>query len=78
MSTLYENSDWSKEDMGVVTEPMKIEMIQRYKDILSTEKIGYYRKEMEQKEKEGHPVSYIDMWGLAIEHLIYEMGEYPL
>ncbi|XP_076141332.1 cytosolic phospholipase A2 zeta-like [Alosa pseudoharengus] len=71
MSTLYENSDWSKKDMGVVTEPMKIEMIQRYKDILSTEKIGYYRKEMEQKEKEGHPVSYIDMWGLAIEHLIY-------
>ncbi|XP_076149270.1 cytosolic phospholipase A2 zeta-like [Alosa pseudoharengus] len=71
MSTLYENSYWSKEDMGVITEPMKIEMIKRYEHILSTEKLRYYKKEMKQKEKEGHPVSYIDMWGLAIEHLIY-------
>ncbi|XP_042562072.1 cytosolic phospholipase A2 zeta-like [Clupea harengus] len=71
MSTLYENADWSQGDLGVVTEPMKVEMIKRYQDILSTERLSYYREEMGQKEKDGLPVSLIDMWGLAIEHLIY-------
>ncbi|XP_031434720.1 cytosolic phospholipase A2 epsilon-like isoform X2 [Clupea harengus] len=71
MSTLYENADWSQGDLGVVTEPMKVEMIKRYQNILSTERLSYYREEMGQKEKEGLPVSSIDMWGLAIEHLIY-------
>ena len=71
MSTLYENADWSQGDLGVVTEPMKVEMIKRYQNILSTERLSYYREEMGQKEKDGLPVSLIDMWGLAIEHLIY-------
>lgn len=71
MSTLYEDSHWSKRDITAVTGPIKTEMIQRHEDMLSTEKISYYRKEMKQKEKEGHLVSYVDMWGLVIEHLIY-------
>ncbi|XP_031435047.1 cytosolic phospholipase A2 zeta-like [Clupea harengus] len=71
MSTLYENADWSLGDLGMVTEPMKVEMIKRYQNILSEEQLSYYWEEMGQKGRDGLPVSPIDMWGLAIEHLIY-------
>ncbi|XP_048104851.1 cytosolic phospholipase A2 beta-like [Alosa alosa] len=66
MSTLYDTSDWSQKDISVVTEPMKVEMIKRYQDIMSTEQLRGYREEMDLREKEGVPVTYIDMWGLAI------------
>lgn len=71
MSILYENPDWSQGDLSAITEPVKNEMIKRYQDLLSTEQLFYYIQEMNEKEKEGHPVTYIDMWGLVIEHLIY-------
>ncbi|XP_062375468.1 cytosolic phospholipase A2 zeta-like [Sardina pilchardus] len=71
MSVLYDNADWSQGDLSTITEPIKAEMIKRYQDILSTEQLSYYFEEMNLKEKEGHPVTYIDMWGLAIEHLIH-------
>lgn len=35
------------------------------------EKIKYYHQEMEEKEKQGHLVSYIDMTGLIIEELLF-------
>ncbi|XP_041920742.1 cytosolic phospholipase A2 zeta [Alosa sapidissima] len=71
MSILYENANWSQGDLSTITEPIKTEMIKRYQDIVSTRQLSYYFEEMNHKEKEGHPVTYIDMWGLAIEHLIY-------
>ncbi|XP_063047278.1 cytosolic phospholipase A2 zeta [Engraulis encrasicolus] len=71
MATLYQDSDWSHKDIGLVSEPMKREMPGRYQDILSSELLSYYMKEMGEKEERGFLVSYIDMWGLAIEHLIW-------
>ncbi|XP_063047121.1 cytosolic phospholipase A2 zeta-like [Engraulis encrasicolus] len=70
MSTLYRDPDWSHKDINSVSEPMKLEMPARYQDILSTKQLKYYKKEMGEKEEKGFLVSYIDMWGLAIEHLI--------
>lgn len=37
----------------------------------SFEKMQYYRKEMAQKKQEGHLVSYIDMLGLILEHVVF-------
>ncbi|XP_062375525.1 cytosolic phospholipase A2 zeta-like isoform X1 [Sardina pilchardus] len=71
MSILYQNADWSQGDLSMIIEPVKTEMIKRYQDILSTDQLSYYFEEMNLKEKEGHTATYIDMWGLAIEHLIY-------
>ncbi|KAL2083394.1 hypothetical protein ACEWY4_021167 [Coilia grayii] len=71
MSTLYQDPDWSHRDITVFSEPMKKQMTERYKSMLSTKQLRYYMKEMDEKEKKGFPVSYIDMWGLVIEHLIY-------
>ncbi|KAL2083395.1 hypothetical protein ACEWY4_021168 [Coilia grayii] len=71
MSTVYQDPDWSKKDISLFTEPIKNEMHSRYQRVFSTTQLRYYRHEMGQKEKNGFPVSFVDMWGLAIEHLIY-------
>uniref|UniRef100_A0AAR2JDA5 Phospholipase A2 n=1 Tax=Pygocentrus nattereri TaxID=42514 RepID=A0AAR2JDA5_PYGNA len=39
--------------------------------LFSPRLLQYYSSELEQREREGHPVSLIDMWGLFLEQLIF-------
>ncbi|KAL0169325.1 hypothetical protein M9458_033921, partial [Cirrhinus mrigala] len=55
MASLYGDANWSNNDINGVMESVKKE---------------HYKAKMEEKAKEGHLVSLIDMWGLAIEYLV--------
>ncbi|XP_056623795.1 cytosolic phospholipase A2 zeta-like [Triplophysa dalaica] len=76
LSTLYGDPNWSKTDMVKIIESAKKEISKSTFSIFSLEQLGYYREKMKEKEKEGHLVSLIDMWGLAIEYLI--QGKNPM
>ncbi|XP_055028390.2 cytosolic phospholipase A2 zeta-like [Misgurnus anguillicaudatus] len=76
LASLYGDSNWSKSDIIKFIESSKKEISKSTFSIFSREQLSYYKKQMDEREKEGHTVSLIDMWGLAIEYLI--QGKKPL
>ncbi|KAM9345082.1 cytosolic phospholipase A2 zeta-like [Symphorus nematophorus] len=71
MSTLYQDANWSQQDMDSFISASKEQLTKHVKSAFSPGKLQYYRKEMAEKKKEGHTTSLIDMWGLILEHLVF-------
>uniref|UniRef100_A0A673ID89 Phospholipase A2 n=1 Tax=Sinocyclocheilus rhinocerous TaxID=307959 RepID=A0A673ID89_9TELE len=70
MASLYGDANWSNNDLNGVMESVKKEISKSVFSIFSPEQLRHYKEKMEEREKEGHLVSLVDMWGLAIEYLI--------
>uniref|UniRef100_A0A671RRQ4 Phospholipase A2, group IVF, tandem duplicate 2 n=2 Tax=Sinocyclocheilus anshuiensis TaxID=1608454 RepID=A0A671RRQ4_9TELE len=70
MASLYGDANWSNNDLNGVMESVKKEISKSVFSIFSLEQLRHYKEKMEEREKEGHLVSLVDMWGLAIEYLI--------
>ncbi|KAK7901745.1 hypothetical protein WMY93_018514 [Mugilogobius chulae] len=70
LSTLCQHEDWSHSLESVIRQN-KQQMTKSTLSAFSMEQMKYYYSEMEQKEKQGHLVSYIDMAGLILEHLVF-------
>ncbi|XP_055028389.2 cytosolic phospholipase A2 zeta [Misgurnus anguillicaudatus] len=75
LASLYGDPNWSESDIIKFIESSKKEISKSAFSIFSREQLLYYKKKMEERGKEGHTVSLIDMWGLAIEYLI--QGQKP-
>ncbi|KAK5853525.1 hypothetical protein PBY51_014670 [Eleginops maclovinus] len=71
MSTLYQEDNWSQEDMDSIISASKEQMTKSVLSAFSYEKLQYYSEETAQKEQEGHHVSLIDKAGLILEHLVF-------
>ncbi|KAL1257757.1 hypothetical protein QQF64_011001 [Cirrhinus molitorella] len=67
MASLYGDANWSNNDLNGIMESVKEEIS---KSVLSVFSLERYKERMEEREKQGHLVSLIDMWGLAIEYLV--------
>lgn len=50
-------------------ESVKKEISKKMLSMFSLEQLREYKEKVEEREKEGHLVSLIDMWGLALEYL---------
>lgn len=50
-------------------ESVKKEISKKMLSMFSLKQLEEYKKKVEEREKEGHLVSLIDMWGLALEYL---------
>ncbi|XP_052000966.1 cytosolic phospholipase A2 delta [Xyrauchen texanus] len=70
MASLYGDANWSNSDLNEVMESVKKEISKSVFSVFSLEQLRHYKEKMEEREKEGHLVSLIDMWGLAIEYLV--------
>ncbi|KAB5562006.1 hypothetical protein PHYPO_G00013010 [Pangasianodon hypophthalmus] len=68
---LYNDPLWSKKDLDEAIVSVKKELSKSTKSLFGPSRLKYYYSELRQKQKEGHPVSPIDMWGLMIENAIY-------
>ena len=77
LATLYQEADWSQCDMDESISAMEGEITKSFLSAFTPEKLQYYRHQMAEKEKEGHMVSLIDMWGLVIEHCLYGKVHQP-
>ncbi|KAM9345081.1 cytosolic phospholipase A2 zeta-like [Symphorus nematophorus] len=71
MSTLYQEANWSQQDMDSFISASKEQMTKSFLSAFSPQNLQYYEKEIAEKEKEGHTTSLIDMWGLILEHLVF-------
>ncbi|XP_062974526.1 cytosolic phospholipase A2 delta-like [Elgaria multicarinata webbii] len=72
MRSLYENNDWSRNDlMGPILKAQ--EYIARNKSsAFSLEAIRRYDVELKQRAQEGHSVSFTDVWSLVIDHMFHD------
>ncbi|XP_034408494.1 cytosolic phospholipase A2 zeta-like isoform X2 [Cyclopterus lumpus] len=71
MSALYQEANWSQEDMDSVISEKKEQMTKSMLSLFSPEKLQYYREEIAEKEQNGYSVSLIDMLGLVFEQLVF-------
>ncbi|XP_078515765.1 cytosolic phospholipase A2 zeta isoform X2 [Lissotriton helveticus] len=71
MSTLYEEPDWSQKDLQSVISSTRDSVINK-KRAFSVDRLKYYYQELSSMEKEGRKVSYVDLWGLIIECMLYQ------
>uniref|UniRef100_A0A3B4AZE1 PLA2c domain-containing protein n=1 Tax=Periophthalmus magnuspinnatus TaxID=409849 RepID=A0A3B4AZE1_9GOBI len=70
MSTLCQEENWSHNLENIISKNRK-ELTKKANSSFTLEMMHYYYAEMEEKEKQGHLVSYIDMAGLMLEHLLF-------
>ncbi|KAG7328604.1 hypothetical protein KOW79_008548 [Hemibagrus wyckioides] len=68
---LYNDPHWSEKDLDVAINLVKKELSKGTKTLFGPSRLRYYYSELRQKQKDGHPFSPIDMWGLIIENAIY-------
>lgn len=71
MSSLYQQDDWSQHNLDAAIEAINEQMIKGLSACFSIDNMNSYRLEMQKKTQEGHLVSLIDFWGMALEHLIF-------
>ncbi|XP_055014497.1 cytosolic phospholipase A2 zeta-like [Boleophthalmus pectinirostris] len=70
LSTLCQDENWSQNLESIISQNRK-QMTKETSSCLTLEKIQYYHAEMEEKEKQGHQVSYVDLQGLVLEHIVF-------
>ncbi|KAB5562008.1 hypothetical protein PHYPO_G00013030 [Pangasianodon hypophthalmus] len=68
---LYSDPFWSKEGLDKAIASVQKELSKSTTSLFSPTQLLYYQSELRNREKEGHSVSFIDTWGLIIEHLIF-------
>uniref|UniRef100_A0AAR2LI05 Phospholipase A2 n=1 Tax=Pygocentrus nattereri TaxID=42514 RepID=A0AAR2LI05_PYGNA len=71
VSSLYGDPGWSVKKMDEGMLSVQKELSKSMSSLFSPRLLQYYSSELEQREREGHPVSLIDMWGLFLEQLIF-------
>ncbi|XP_068424046.1 cytosolic phospholipase A2 zeta-like [Clinocottus analis] len=71
MSTMYQEDNWSHQDIDTVISAKKEMMTKSILSVFSPEKVQYYREQMAEKDQEGYTVSLIDMLGLIFEQLVF-------
>uniref|UniRef100_A0A4W4H855 Phospholipase A2, group IVF, tandem duplicate 2 n=1 Tax=Electrophorus electricus TaxID=8005 RepID=A0A4W4H855_ELEEL len=70
-ASLYRDPCWSRTEMDKAMASVQNELLKSAARLFFPQQLRYYHSELEQRESEGHDVSLIDLWGLAIEQLIY-------
>lgn len=70
MASLYNDANWSTNDINGAMESVKKEISKGVFSVYSIEQLRHYKEKMEERAKEGRHVSIVDMFGLSIEYLI--------
>ncbi|CAN9500160.1 unnamed protein product [Ophioblennius macclurei] len=71
MSVLYQDANWSQQDLNKVISAEREQMTKNVRDLASPEKLRYYKKETAEKQEQGHISSLIDTAGLFFEQLVF-------
>uniref|UniRef100_A0A2K5PYG3 Phospholipase A2 n=1 Tax=Cebus imitator TaxID=2715852 RepID=A0A2K5PYG3_CEBIM len=72
ISTLYRDPLWSQVALQGPIECAQVRVCSSKIGALSTERLQYYTQELGVRERSGHSVSLIDLWGLLVEYFLYQ------
>ncbi|XP_068424048.1 cytosolic phospholipase A2 zeta-like [Clinocottus analis] len=71
MSDLYQEPNWSQQDVDSVISAKKEQMTQHLRNLVSLEKHFSNTKRIAEKEQDGYTTSFIDRLGLVFEQLVF-------
>ncbi|NWX81931.1 PA24E phospholipase, partial [Nothoprocta pentlandii] len=70
MTKLYEDSDWSRKDLGETITEARKQAAKCKMGAFCLRSLRNYYKELSQRTQAGHRTSFIDLWGLMIEAML--------
>lgn len=71
LSTLYQDDNWSQQDLDSIISAAKEQMTKSALTMFAPEKLQYYSEEMGKKGRDGYIVTLIDMAALMLEHVVF-------
>ncbi|NXE46910.1 PA24E phospholipase, partial [Casuarius casuarius] len=72
MANLYEDADWSQKYLQEAIEEARKQVTKSKIHCFSLDCLKYYYNDLRERSKEGHNVSFIDLWGLVIESMLHD------
>ncbi|XP_077178883.1 cytosolic phospholipase A2 epsilon-like isoform X2 [Paroedura picta] len=72
MTKLYEDANWSQKYLEEAINEARKQVTKCKIKCFSMDRLKHYYNELKQRRQEGHDSSFIDLWGLVIEAMLYE------
>ncbi|XP_060118343.1 cytosolic phospholipase A2 epsilon-like [Heteronotia binoei] len=72
MTKLYEDANWSQKYLEEAINEARKQVTKCKINCFSMDHLKYYYSELKQRRQEGHDSSFIDLWGLVIESMLYD------
>ncbi|XP_075049481.1 cytosolic phospholipase A2 zeta [Mixophyes fleayi] len=72
ISTLYEDPNWSHEDLQHSISKVRKSVTSSKALAFSAERIRYWSQELVALERDGHKVNFSDLWGLMLEYFLHQ------
>ncbi|NWR70382.1 PA24E phospholipase, partial [Centropus unirufus] len=71
MAKLYEDANWSQKDLRGPVGDIRKRVTESKLHCFSLDHMKYYEKELCERKKEGHKLSFTDLWGLFIDCMLH-------
>lgn len=71
MAHLYGDPEWSQRDLEGPIRHAREHLAKSKLDAFSPERLESYRRELELRAEQGHPVTFVDLWALALEAMLH-------
>lgn len=72
VSNLYEDPNWSQKDLARPIHEAKKHLTKSKISIFSLEHLIHYQTELRHRAEEGIPVSFSDLWAVALENVLHD------
>ncbi|XP_006883046.1 PREDICTED: cytosolic phospholipase A2 beta [Elephantulus edwardii] len=72
LTNLYKDPEWSQKDLAGPTEFLKTQVTKSKLGVLAPSQLQWYRKELAERARLGHPTCFTNLWALINEALIHD------
>lgn len=77
LSKLYADANWSQKDLTETVEDVRRNVTKNKMSSFSFSNLAFYQTELSKREEMGYKTSFTDLWGLAIESMMYDKVSEP-
>ncbi|XP_026939806.1 cytosolic phospholipase A2 delta isoform X4 [Sagmatias obliquidens] len=71
MAHLYGDPEWSQRDLKGPIGHAREHLAKSKLEAFSPERLASYYRELEQRAEQGHPTTFVDLWGLVLEFALH-------
>ncbi|XP_066133068.1 cytosolic phospholipase A2 beta [Saccopteryx bilineata] len=71
LANLYEDPEWSQKDLAGPTELLKTQVTKSKLGVLAPRQLQWYRQELAERARLGHPTCFTNLWALINEALLH-------
>ncbi|KAG8505329.1 Cytosolic phospholipase A2 delta, partial [Galemys pyrenaicus] len=71
MAHLYTDPEWSQNSLRGPIRHTRKHMVKSKLQSFSPERLASYRRELERRAEQGHHTTFVDLWALALEHMLH-------